>query len=77
MLERLQSGEALPLSEFTDKYDPVSRLILENGGILPFAKRMRRGRSRFTRSRFQQTSMTMIENSFQTNYWEPMVRGVL
>ena len=42
MLERLQSGESLPLSEFTNKYDPVSRLILENGGILPFAKRMGR-----------------------------------
>ena len=30
---RLQDGESIPLTEFTEKYDPVSRLILENGGI--------------------------------------------
>ena len=43
MLKRLQNGESIPVSEFTDRYDPVSRLILENGGILPFAKRLKEG----------------------------------
>ena len=29
MLERLQNGEAIPLSEFTSQYDPVTQLIVE------------------------------------------------
>ena len=61
MLERLQSGEALPLSEFTDKYDPVSRLILENGGILPFAKRMGEGGVDLPEVDSNKRPMTMIE----------------
>ena len=43
MLRRLQEGDSIHLSEFTNRYDPVSRLILENGGILPFAKRLEEG----------------------------------
>ncbi len=43
MLKRLQNGEAVELSEFTGKYDPVTRLIVENGGIFPFAKRLKAG----------------------------------
>ena len=38
MLIRLQRGEQISLEEFTNKYDPVTRLILESGGIFPFAK---------------------------------------
>jgi len=41
MLERLQEGESISLDEFTAEYDPVTRLIVENGGILPFAKSLR------------------------------------
>ena len=43
MLKRLQNGEEVELSEFTGKYDPVTRLIVENGGIFPFAKRLKAG----------------------------------
>ena len=43
MLERLQDGERIPLTEFTEGYDPISKLILESGGILPFAKRLKSG----------------------------------
>ncbi len=32
ILIRLQSGESLPLSEFTSKYDSVTALIIESGG---------------------------------------------
>ena len=41
MLERLQNGEAISLNEFTNKYDPVTKMIVENGGILPFAKQLK------------------------------------
>jgi len=40
MLERLQNGEELALEEFTSRYDPVTRLILEQGGLFPFAMRL-------------------------------------
>jgi len=61
MLKRLQSGESLPLSEFTDKYDPVSRLILEKGGILPFAKKMGEGGVNLPEVDSNKRPMTMVE----------------
>ncbi len=35
-LTRLQNGEEIPLEEFTGRYDPISKLILEHGGLFPF-----------------------------------------
>ena len=43
MLERLQNGETISLNEFTNKYDAVTKMIVENGGILPFAKQLKGG----------------------------------
>ncbi len=37
-LKRLQNGEEIPLDEFTGSYDPVTRKILEMGGLFPFSK---------------------------------------
>jgi 3-isopropylmalate/(R)-2-methylmalate dehydratase large subunit len=42
-LERLQRGEEIPLEEFTGQFDPVTRAILESGGLFPFATRLRAG----------------------------------
>ena len=61
MLMRLQNWESLALSEFTKKYDPVSRLILENGGILPFAKRLKDGTVDLPEFDTQERPMTMVE----------------
>ena len=41
MLERLQNGESIALDEFTSRYDPVTRLIIENGGLFPFASKLK------------------------------------
>ncbi len=41
MLKRLQDGESIDLNEFTERYDPVTKLILEKGGIFPFAKELK------------------------------------
>ena len=43
ILSRLQNGESVPLGDFTSDLDPVSRMILENGGLLPFAKILGKG----------------------------------
>jgi len=40
ILERLQNGESIALQEFTSKYDPVTKLIIENGGLFPFAEKL-------------------------------------
>ncbi len=43
-LERLQAGEEIPLEEFTGQYDPVTRAILEAGGLFPFSAEYKAGR---------------------------------
>ena len=61
MLKRLQNGEPIALSEFTDQYDPVTQLILENGGIFPFAKKLNAGEIELPPLSTEQRSMTMVE----------------
>lgn len=61
LLERLQKGEEIPLANFTDKYDPVTRLILENGGILPFAKKLQDGKVSLPALSHDWRPMTMAE----------------
>lgn len=43
ILRRLQAGEAVPLSEFTRGHDPITQLIIENGGLLPFCQKLAAG----------------------------------
>ena len=61
MLERLQDGESISLDEFTSKYDPVTRLIIENGGIFPFAKKLKAGELRIPELTTGARPMTMVE----------------
>ena len=61
MLERLQNGESIELDEFTGKYDPVTKLIVENGGIFPFAKRMKDGDIELPEVSSEPVPMTMAE----------------
>ena len=61
MLERLQAGESISLAEFTSKYDPVTQLILESGGILPFAKKMANGEVTLPQASTEPRPMTMAE----------------
>ena len=63
MLERLQDGEQLSLNEFTEKYDPVTRLILENGGLFPFAKNLESGNVQLPEVSLEKRPMTMVEKS--------------
>jgi 3-isopropylmalate/(R)-2-methylmalate dehydratase large subunit len=43
MLVRLQAGESIDLAELSRDYDPITRLIIEWGGLFPFAKALERG----------------------------------
>ena len=61
ILKRLQTGESISLDEFTSEYDPVTRLIIENGGILPFAKKLREGEVDLPELTTEPRPMTMVE----------------
>ncbi|MBA2541306.1 MAG: aconitate hydratase [Deltaproteobacteria bacterium] len=40
MLRRLEGGESIALSEFTQGHDAITALIIESGGLLPFCARL-------------------------------------
>tara|TARA_B100001750_G_scaffold50265_1_gene38144 strand:+ start:369 stop:2366 length:1998 start_codon:yes stop_codon:yes gene_type:complete len=61
MLRRLQNGESLSLDEFVAEYDPVTRLIVENGGILPFAQKLKHGRVKLPDLDTSPRPMNMVE----------------
>lgn len=60
-LARLEAGEELPLEEFTARFDPVTRAILEAGGLFPFAKKLAAGEIAVARPSTGQRAMTMAE----------------
>jgi len=43
ILRRLQQGEGISLEEFYQDYDPVAQLIVQEGGLFPFAKALHAG----------------------------------
>ncbi len=60
-LERLQAGEAIDLDEFTERYDPVTRLILESGGLFSFAHKLKAGELSVPQPDTAARPMTMAE----------------
>jgi 3-isopropylmalate/(R)-2-methylmalate dehydratase large subunit len=42
-LARLQAGEGVPLRELYERYDPITRLIIQQGGLFPFSKAVAQG----------------------------------
>jgi 3-isopropylmalate/(R)-2-methylmalate dehydratase large subunit len=61
ILRRLQSGENIPLEEFTRGYDPITKRIVQCGGLFPFSKALRRGEIELPRPETGQRPMTMGE----------------
>jgi len=42
LLARLERGESIPLTEFTQGHDAITALLIESGGLLPFCARLAR-----------------------------------
>ncbi len=61
MLERLQAGEGVPLRELYEKYDPITQLIIQWGGLFPFSKAVARGDVKLPVPRNAPRPMTMGE----------------
>ena len=67
MLERLQNGDSIPLSEFTSRYDPVTKLIIENGGLFPFAEKLKSEQISLPPLDTPECPMTMAEKIIARN----------
>ncbi|MEC8249398.1 MAG: aconitase family protein, partial [Candidatus Thermoplasmatota archaeon] len=67
MLEKLQRGETLQLSEFTNKYDQVTKIIIEKGGLFPFAKALKSGEIELPEIDTANQPMTMAEKIIAQN----------
>ena len=61
ILRRLQSGEEVPLEEFTKGYDAITRMIVECGGLFSFSKRLAAGEVEIPRTETGERPMTMAE----------------
>lgn len=67
ILKRLQNGESIPLDEFTDKYDPVTKLIVESGGLFAFAEKLKSGEIDLAPLDTPDCPMTMAEKIIARN----------
>src|SRR5205823_6386414 len=61
MLRRLQAGEGVAIDEFCEGYDAISRLIIREGGLFPFAKALERGDVQLPTPQTPPRPMTMGE----------------
>ncbi len=67
ILKRLQNGENIDLEEFTSKYDPVTKLIIENGGLFPFAEKLDSNQIKLMPLQTPNRPMTMAEKIISRN----------
>ncbi|HYM60734.1 MAG TPA: aconitase family protein [Thermoanaerobaculia bacterium] len=61
MLVRLQAGEGVPLAELYRSHDPITQLIIREGGLFPFAKAVTRGEIELPAPHTRPRPMTMGE----------------
>ena len=75
MLTRLQAGKSLPLESFTNKYDPVTKLIIENGGLFNFSRKVQVGEIELPPNATGQQAMTMAEKMIAARMLNPGADG--
>jgi homoaconitase/3-isopropylmalate dehydratase large subunit len=61
ILSRLQAGEGIPLAEFTKGRDAITKIIIEQGGLFPFAKALQKNEITLPTPDTQKRPMTMGE----------------
>ena len=67
VLERLQAGEDIELSEFTSRYDSVTKIIIEKGGLFPFANKLKGGEIELAPLETNHRPMNMAEKIIARN----------
>jgi len=66
-LKRLQKGETLSLADFTGKFDPVTRAMLEAGGLFPFSAKVAKGEIKPPKHTTSRRGMNMAEKLIATH----------
>lgn len=61
LLERLEAGEQVPLDDFTERFDEVTRKKLESGGLFRFNAQIASGALQFPPPATPERPMTMAE----------------
>ena len=61
VLQRLQAGEGVALEDFYNDYDPITQIVVQQGGLFPFAKALSAGELRLPRPQKEARPMTMAE----------------
>ncbi len=67
MLKRLQAGENIELAEFTSHYDSVTKIIIESGGLFPFANMLKAGDIELSAIETPSRPMNMAEKIIARN----------
>ena len=75
MLAQLQSGTTLPLSAFTGGYDPVTRAMVESGGLFAFSKKVASGEITLPANETGKRPMTMAEKMIAAKMLNPGAEG--
>ena len=61
MLVRLERGESIPLAEFQSGWDPITRMVIEHGGLFAFTKAYARGEVELPSRATGERAMTLAE----------------
>ncbi|MBO0912695.1 MAG: hypothetical protein J2P13_12960, partial [Acidobacteria bacterium] len=64
LIDRIRSGEEIPLSEFTQGEDEITRQIIEYGGLFPFNVARMQGKVLLPRIETKPRPMTLAEKIF-------------
>lgn len=75
MLARLQNGEGVPLQEFYSAYDPITQMVVRQGGLFPFAKALAAAESELPRTKTPARPMTMAEKILARQTFPPPSAG--
>ncbi|MBK8793238.1 MAG: 3-isopropylmalate dehydratase [Holophaga sp.] len=77
LIPRLRRGEAIPLAEFTGGMDPITRLIVEQGGLFAFNRARLAGALQIPLPTHGKRPMTLVEKILARNTVVDPVSGAL
>ncbi|MFT7516688.1 MAG: 3-isopropylmalate/(R)-2-methylmalate dehydratase large subunit [Myxococcota bacterium] len=75
MLSRLQDGETVELDEFTSKYDDVTKVIIECGGLFQFSNKVAADEIVLPANTTPKRGMTMAEKMIAAKMLNPGTEG--
>ncbi|HEX3555832.1 MAG TPA: aconitase family protein [Thermoanaerobaculia bacterium] len=61
VIRRLQAGEGIPLEQFCDGWDPITQIVIRQGGLFPFSKALAAGEIELPQPHTGPRPMTMAE----------------